>query len=840
MYSEKIISKMLMEPNCILLGKTSINDSFTVRVCDKNNINGNEVLFDQLKISGLKYLIYNEIKKYINNDYNDLNLWKADIAFGKNLKDLTEEQICKNSEQLVPIIHFKKYFPNQDAVDKSLIFVQVPVTVKDAIDIVLKNDIVIPAKDIGSDHMIMPFMERDFNIAIERIKNNIKNNHNKSKSKPDFDFLFSGGAPGIGKTRYGDELLKYLKNDQSWVPSWWKDNLHIESLYIDFGNGCQLDLYDDHLNPTIIIGLRIAYVFFIENKYDMKFETFRRLVWEYREIFNISGVFDFIADYLNINHEQQLFVFLHIDEFQLIDRWESVAVNERNKNLFKEMINGLAPFMLGPPSRVFVQTFLSGTAPQVVISVKESSKVSFRFINCPQLSFRAMLNIANHYAQEFDAETFDCGTYKWLLCQPFLQLLDDTGGLPRALQYVFSECFKINGGGKEFFNNINNQHFNTIFNNVKVYLEERYKIYKAIENNEKLYLELLYHSIDAIPVYRKTCLDPNDQSCTIENLERDSHIILNSCNDDSSKFIIKMPFFFIALYNDRLKIVSRQLEEVFRIQNKMLWESWEIFVANYDAFRTNLLIKCGKKSARLSELYCGAYGTQSTLDIEVELKELSICSAKEQFSCNKLTDKKSLESIDWVKGENVIVNGGSAVWGDAFVAREIAQNSNYKYILSIHQCKYYRCSTYFTASELNGEYIKNLEGSIDTTGKLCETLSKCQHITIIFTIQPFDDKILTNNCLIITKNNFKRYFGPIFASRATFSMTRDINPNFSDCSWMENGVGKVTAGKIVKARPYLSEDDFYNKFSQAKRSIEKYEKKNTEKKVKLDFYPFNV
>ncbi|CAB5327937.1 unnamed protein product [Rhizophagus irregularis] len=54
MYSEKIIPKMLMEPNCILLGKTSINDSFTVRVCDKNNINGIEVLFDQLKISGLK------------------------------------------------------------------------------------------------------------------------------------------------------------------------------------------------------------------------------------------------------------------------------------------------------------------------------------------------------------------------------------------------------------------------------------------------------------------------------------------------------------------------------------------------------------------------------------------------------------------------------------------------------------------------------------------------------------------------------------------------------------------------------------------------------------------
>src|ERR1051325_10216130 len=125
---------MLMEPNCILLGKTSLNDSFTVHVCDKNYIDKDEVLFDQFKISSLKYLIYNELKKYgviINNDnYNDLNLWKADIAFGDKLKDLTEEQICKGSEQLVPITHFKKYFPDKDAVDKSLIFVQVLTTGK--------------------------------------------------------------------------------------------------------------------------------------------------------------------------------------------------------------------------------------------------------------------------------------------------------------------------------------------------------------------------------------------------------------------------------------------------------------------------------------------------------------------------------------------------------------------------------------------------------------------------------------------------------------------------------------------------------------------------------------
>ncbi|RIA90102.1 hypothetical protein C1645_823848 [Glomus cerebriforme] len=65
------------------------------------------------------------------NNYNDLKLWKVDINLSDNLKDIdiiTEEQIKNKGEELVTINYFKKYFPNQDAVDKSLIFIQVSTT----------------------------------------------------------------------------------------------------------------------------------------------------------------------------------------------------------------------------------------------------------------------------------------------------------------------------------------------------------------------------------------------------------------------------------------------------------------------------------------------------------------------------------------------------------------------------------------------------------------------------------------------------------------------------------------------------------------------------------------
>ncbi|PKY56726.1 hypothetical protein RhiirA4_448817 [Rhizophagus irregularis] len=684
----------------------------------------------------------------------------------------------------------------------------------------------------------LPFMERNTDREITRIEKNIGNNLKGSTAKTDFNVLVSGGAPGIGKTRFGQEIFKHLENGQNWVPPEWKNNLQLQSLYLDFGNGCKLDSYDDQLTPTVIIGLRIAYVFFIEKKYIMKFETFRGLVWEYREIFNMSNVFVSIYDHLiQPNHtNRQLFVFLHIDEFQLIDEWEFNAVKERDvpvKQLFKEMINGIATYMLGPASLIYVQTFLSGTAPQVVISAKKSSRVSFEFANCPQLSFKALLNIADHYAQKHDAEKFKCGTYKWMLCQPFLQLLQDTGGLPRAIQYVFEVCFEIEPDGKKFFDNIHTHHYNTFFYNVKQLLQVRYNIYGTIEKNKKLALELLYHSIDAIPVELTKCLDPNDERYTIENLERDAHIILNRCNETSSEFTIKMPFFFLCLYNDKLKIIDFNLEETLRVQNTMHWQDWEFFVAYYEAFRTNLLIERGKRTVCLKELYRGVNGIESVKNIEVRLKKLSVRQAQEQFPCSKLTEKGSAEPIPWEEGEFVIINGMSAEWGDSFRVLETVQGDR---LLSIHQNKYDDNSATYTLKDLLDEHDKNIDSSSNTTKNLFDKLAKYRHITIVFTTQPFYEKVSHDDCFIISRNNFEEYFGPVFSSRATFALTKDINPNFSVSQRiMECLPGKVTAAEIIKNRPYKSEDAFFEKLQRAKRGIEEQEREKPEKKQKIGF-----
>ncbi|POG79997.1 hypothetical protein GLOIN_2v414786 [Rhizophagus irregularis DAOM 181602=DAOM 197198] len=238
-----------------------------------------------------------------------------------------------------------------------------------------------------------------------------------------------------------------------------------------------------------------------------------------------------------------------------------------------------------------------------------------------------------------------------------------------------------------------------------------------------------------------------------------------------------MPFFFVCLYNDKLKIVEFSLEETFRVQNTMHWQDWELFVAQYEAFRTNLLMERGKRTVHLVELYHGVFGTVSTKNIEVRLKKLSVCQAQEQFPCLKLTEKGTAKSIPWEEGEVVVVNGASAEWGDSFRVLQTVQGDR---LFSIHQAKYDYNSATYTLNNLLKEHIKNYVTSINTKKELFDKLAKHRHITIVFTTQPFYETVSCDECFIISRSNFEQYFGPVFSSRATFALTKNINPTFQN------------------------------------------------------------
>ncbi|PKK62364.1 hypothetical protein RhiirC2_759668 [Rhizophagus irregularis] len=105
---------MMVSINCLLLGKTSFVDTFVVNVAKESDIHGSLVKFDDLKISDLKFLVYNEI----NHDIKD------------KLKHVTtKDDIIEKfgGEQLIPIFLVKKVFFEQLLVDENIhVIIQLP------------------------------------------------------------------------------------------------------------------------------------------------------------------------------------------------------------------------------------------------------------------------------------------------------------------------------------------------------------------------------------------------------------------------------------------------------------------------------------------------------------------------------------------------------------------------------------------------------------------------------------------------------------------------------------------------------------------------------------------
>ncbi|CAG8489104.1 9097_t:CDS:2 [Funneliformis mosseae] len=376
--------------------------------------------------------------------------------------------------------------------------------------------------------------------------------------KSNYWCLVSGGAHGIGKTRFGWELFNCVKEN---LPQYFQDlyrdlsdeitkmrvfqrwtNIHFEYIYIDFGNGYSLDDYGYKLDAGTI------------------------------------------------------------------DSWDKQDVTNPPKNVFYKTIHYLSNYMIGPSLTIFVQPFLSGTAPH---AVEVKAKVQNR-------------------------------AYEWKSCYPIFQLLMDTGGLPRALQRLFIIIFGEYGKDGRII--------------------------------MKLSLNM-YYCIEGIHVTLDTCLVDKKPDLMIRSLERDRHIVLTRA-ENRNLYLIKMPFFFISIYNDILRIVDSDLtKKVFQDDSSMYWQEWEVFVAHHEAFRTNLAIRMGYEKLSFRELYPGACGMDSDLNFVVKLKSLRVCEANKQFPANmKLTTKRN-EQIDWKSGDVVVLNGKSAELADIFFVRETDDTS---------------------------------------------------------------------------------------------------------------------------------------------------------------------
>src|SRR5262249_41154913 len=95
-------------------------------------------------------------------------------------------------------------------------------------------------------------------------------------------------------------------------------------MLLDFTYGYALDEHEiqgDMKNASeIILGLRLAYYYFVRGKYAISFDVFRTKANGYKELFKLDNVLMYIYnhEYKSLQSGQRLFIFLQIDEFQII------------------------------------------------------------------------------------------------------------------------------------------------------------------------------------------------------------------------------------------------------------------------------------------------------------------------------------------------------------------------------------------------------------------------------------------------------------------------------------------------------------------------------------------
>ncbi|CAB5382550.1 unnamed protein product [Rhizophagus irregularis] len=770
---------------CYLLD-TPINSAIPVDIGETTRVEGVDVPIEKFTFGHLKKQIWPN-----NNEANKLRLWKFETPFKKDneqLKTLNEnfrndaylEQVL--GEDLSPGEFIRTIFPVGYVFPPNHIHIVVqpppPATgpshqgvpqvtsIEDAMKKILEGI----HKKMDVDNVDnnkpkpMALKQRDLKQAIDVIDRNFCNSLDKQepikketpRAKTNYRILLCGGAPGIGKTRYGVELFNCL--DKEWKISKGQKPYMLYML-LDLTDGYALDEYEIQGNikiaSEIILGLRLAYHYLVHKKYVMSFTVF--------------------------------------PNFQRA-KWGG--------KLFKQLMYTLGNHMTGEIPEVFVQTLLSGTAPQDAIRAMEPTMYSIEPLDLPLLSLESRLEIMREFATNHDVS--DC---VWVPKVWIHQLLLDTGGLPRALD-------------------------------VSKDIDTAYKIKPYAREHKMLIYELVYRNIMEIESDISDVLQDGDHSIKLEHLERDRHLILRRL-EEQDKVQIDIPYFFMYHYASVLGVFTEHLNHAFLPDEIWSWQNWEKFIADFITSRINIIDVLNKeKLLKLGNFFRGS-GSNVTLGQLINFGSVEIYELNHQFPCLNLSAKEGKTAV--LKPGYIMINGYSAPFADIFflvdepdpiliaiqcrlrknllnlktIEDEHKRNANISHKME-EKARKLKNDSKIASREKKKELRKEAEGYT----QLGNLLSKYRVITIFVTTQRFNEELerIPNDCILIHQEKFDTFFGPLFSSRIKFVMTRDSNPNLSTASQLTSRYKAISQdiGERIeqtrKRRIFRSHEEFCEEY----------------------------
>ncbi|CAB4436218.1 unnamed protein product [Rhizophagus irregularis] len=685
----------------------------------------------------------------------------------------------------MPITYFKEYFPDTNVVDKSLIFVQYPLTATTLVAVLSSQQPSSPFRRTF-DHK---FYDREQAInKIARIANMNYTNRLLSYHRDHYFILVPGGS-GIGKSRVGMEsqhLISHAK--ESVLMNIGPDRIDLVKdafndpyyIFIDFNDGCKYFQRLDKMHSSVRIGARIAVASGIAGKY------LDNLPEESLNLYRFKNVMqEILCRRFKTTHRSLEAVIIHIDEYQIyIDH----AQRDKNiswedaRELFKEMLNEIGSFMTEQndnksENEFFIIPICTGTsAIDVHFLHTEYNKVLVRL---KPLSYSSALKM---FFDKYDPEHKEMEKYNIISKQEHFRIaLFDTGFVPKFLGDFLSPEYITpkTDWGNNLHQRMKAESVNVDSNNPGHW--------KSIEDIRVIISFGLTRQI----VERDFLLPSNT---SIGDIERDGLIFLAIPeNYPDDKFIIIVPFMLLKILNQKLlpnPFFPEEILLISTIDRPWRWQDFECLHGYYQKALVVALINVKNARIRylkeikdskglvveeqnnwcLSDIFRGAKGKSNLLKCQVKLRQLDVFTEKNKLLV-KTTDIAEFSKSVLCK-DGITRSLETAIFHCADECanidhRWVLEASNGKPLAIFMQDKYSDLDTNdptVSGPEFEHWYKKTL--------KSVSSYSNDYDIVLVFfTVRRFTGSNLQNmpQLLLIDDECIAEYLSPTFAHRGLVS-----------------------------------------------------------------------
>jgi len=248
--------------------------------------------------------------------------------------------------------------------------------------------------------------------------------------------------------------------------------------------------------------------------------------------------------------------------------------------------------------------------------------------------------------------------------------------------------------------------------------------------------------------------------------------------------------------------------------------------------RNNLLLHQGQHIASLEQLFPGARGQRSLLDIKVQLLELSFVETREQFLVSTITptDMQDGSRVIWTDLTKILKPAANEPAFDIVSMWKLGDGTGH--VILFTQCRWTNANTQRNVA-LSSEVLTSLyqascgilaaaatkygQDSSPEAAKALRLFSTCKILFSVMTPKPYAGGV-PENCFVISKEQFGQYFGKAFLSRAVFDIVQPIRVNYASPSTLARaaGVGKAVLPVILSERElrhFANWEDFEQRLS---------------------------